>query len=173
MSVNKGDFYLVKSEFSFVVYFLYIILVVFAGVTTFWFIPQMLNSSEIKGFVLYLMIFCFGLFDLFAVVHPLTSCYNVYYDGEYLLYKWTFLPRKKKILAETIEGYYTMKVPSKDNEYLTAYPVSGDKLLPAISSFYFDNYDDIVKQLPGEEIKRLKFSWGTYYRISILGKRPV
>ena len=65
-----------------------------------------------------------------------------------------------------------MKVPSRDNEYLTAYPSAGDRVLPAISSFYFDNYDDIVKQIPGAEISRIKFSWKTYFRMSVLKKRP-
>lgn len=173
MSAEKGEFYLVKSEFNIVVYFLYIVLVVFAGAATFWFIPQILNSSELKGVILYILLVCFGIFDLFAVIHPLNSCYNVYYDGEYLFYKWTFIPRSIKVHAEKIEGFYTMKVPSKENEYLTAYPVSGEKLLPAISSFYFDNYEDIVKQLPGSEITRIKFSWSTYFNMSVLGKKPL
>jgi len=173
MPEHKGDFYLVKSGFNIVVYFLYIVLVVFAGVTTFWFIPQMINSPEIKGVILYILLVCLGIFDIFAVIHPINSCYNVFYDGEYLLYKWTFIPRSIKIHAEKIEGFYTMKVPSKENEYLTAYPVSGDKLLPAISSFYFDNYADIVKHLPGDEIARVKFSWSRYFNMAVMGKKPV
>lgn len=172
MSADKGDFYLVKSEFNIVVYFLYIILVVFAGAATFRFIPQMINSPEIKGVPLYILLFSFGIFDIFAVAHPLNSCFNVFYDGEYLLYKWTFIPRSIKIHAEKIEGFYTMKVPSRHDEYLTAYPVSDGKILPAISSFYFDNYDDIVKQLPGVEIARIRFSWRTYFSMAILGKKP-
>jgi hypothetical protein len=40
MSADKNDFYLVKSEFNIVVYFLYIVLVVFAGVATFGFIRR-------------------------------------------------------------------------------------------------------------------------------------
>lgn len=172
MSVNKDDFYNVKSEFNIVVYFLYIILVVFAGFTTFRFIPQMINSPEVKGVPLYILLFSFGIFDIFAVIHPLNSCYNVFYDGEYLLYKWTFIPRSIKIHAEKVEGFYTMKIPSRHDEYLTAYPVSEGRILPAISSFYFDNYDDIVKQLPCVEIARIRFSWSSYFNMAVLGKKP-
>lgn len=172
MSADKNDFYLVKSEFSIVVYFLYIVLVVFAGFATFRFIPQMINSPELKGVPLYILLVCFGIFDIFALFHPLNSCYNVFYDGEYLTYKWTFIPRSIKIHAEKVDGFYTMKVPSRHEEYLTAYPVSEGRILPAISSFYFDNYDDIIKQLPGEEITRIKFSWSRYFNMAVLGKKP-
>jgi hypothetical protein len=65
-----------------------------------------------------------------------------------------------------------MKVPSRHEEYLTAYPVSEGRILPAISSFYFDNYDDIIKQLPGEEITKIKFSWSRYFNMAVLGKKP-
>ena len=172
MPANKDNFYLAKSEFSIVVYFLYIVLVTFAGVTTFRFIPQMINNPELKGVPLYILLACFGMIDLFAVIHPLNSCYNFFYDGEYLLYKWTFIPRNIKIHAEKVEGFYTMKVPSRHDEYLTVYPVSEGKILPAISSFYFNNYDDIVKQLPGAEIANIKFSWRAYFNMAVLRKKP-
>lgn len=169
---GKADDYIVKSEFNIAVYLLYIILIAFAGIGTFMLLPPVLKDPGINRISLYIIIFSFTLFDLFAFIHPLISCYNVFYDGEYLLYKWTFIPRRKKIHAEQIEGYYTMKVPSREDEYLTAYPACGNKLLPAISSFYFDNYSDIVKDLPGDELARIKFSWSKYFNMAVLGKKP-
>ncbi len=163
--------YKIKSEFNIAVYFLYGILIAAAGIGTYTLFP-MLREPDMSRLAFYVISAGIALFDIFAIVHPLISCYNVFYDGEFLEYRWTLIPRRKKIHAQNIEGFYTMKVPSKEDEYMTAFPLYGDRMLPAISSFYFDNYNDILKELPGREIARLKFSWRTYFRISVLKRKP-
>lgn len=162
---------MVKSEFNFAVYFLYGLLMAAAGIGTYTLIPA-LKDPDMSRITIYAAASGIAILDVFALVHPLISCYNIFYDGEFLEYRWTFIPWRKKIHAQDINGYYTMKVPSRENEYLTAFPASGDKILPAISSFYFVNFSDIVKALPGREIARLKFSWRLYFRISLLKRKP-
>lgn len=167
------DNLLVKSEFSIMLYILYPMLAIASGFATYYFVRSAMFEGGMNGAALYILGFCVLLMDVFAILHPLFACYDLSYDGEYLLYKWKFIPRRMKTGITGIEGYYTMKVPSRDNEYLTAFPVAGSSVLPSISSFFYDNYEDIIKGLPVKHLGELSFSWKVYFRLSFSKKRPI
>ena len=173
--VNKKkqkENFMVKSKFNIMLYILYPMLAIAAGFATYYFVHAALFESGINTVSLYILGLCVILMDLFAVIHPFTACYDTLYDGEYLVYRWKFIPRNKIIRITDIEGYYTMKVPSRDNEYLTAFPVTRESVLPSISSFYYDNCDEVIKGLPVKHLGELPFSWKVYFRMAFRSKRP-
>lgn len=162
---------MVRSKFSIILYILYPVLAAASGFATYYFIHATLFEQGLSGAALFVMGFCILLMDAFAFIHPALACYDTCYDGEFLIYKWKFIPRSLKIRITDIEGYYTMKVPSRNNEYLTAFPVTRQAVLPSISEFYYDNYDEIINGLPVKHLEELSFSWKVYFRLTFSRKR--
>ena len=163
---------MVRSKFSIMLYILYPLLAAAAGVATYYFVRSVFFDTGIDSAALCVMGLCVLLIDLFAILNPALACYDTIYDGEFLHYKWKFIPRIMKIRITDIEGYYTMKVPSRNNEYLTAFPVTATSVLPSISAFYYDNYEEIVKGLPVQHLGELPFSWKVYFRLTFSRQRP-
>lgn len=139
---------IVKSKFSIILYILYPMLAAASGFATYYFIRSMLFESGINTAALIIPGLCVILIDAFTLFHPALACYDICYNGEFLVYRWKFIPRTLKIRITDIEGYYTMKVPSRNNEYMTSFPVTRQTVLPSISEFYYGNYDEVVKGLP-------------------------
>lgn len=168
----EKDNYIIKSEFSIMLYILYPVLAAACGFATYYFVRSAMFERGMNDAALYILGLCVLLMDVFAILHPMLACYDVYYDGEYLFYKWKFIPRNRKFRIQDIDGYYTMKVPSRNNEYMTAYPVQGNAVLPSISSFFYDNYEDVVRGLPVKHMGEIPFSWTVYFRLAFSRKRP-
>lgn len=171
MKVQRENI-MVKSKFSLILYVLYPILAATAVAATYYFLRTTLFEEGINHASLFILGVCVLLIDLFAFVHPALACYDTSYDGEFLVYRWKFIPRSMKIRITDIEGYYTMKVPSRNNEYLTTFPVTRQSVLPSISEFYYDNYEEVVKGLPVQHLGELSFSWKVYFRLTFSRKRP-
>lgn len=163
---------MVRSKFSIMLYILYPVLAAAACAATYYFFRTALFDEGINIASLCILGACVLLIDLFAILNPALACYDTCYDGEFLHYIWKFIPRRMKIRITDIEGYYTMKVPSRNNEYLTAFPVTATSVLPSISAFYYDNYEEIVKGLPVQHLGELPFSWKVYFRLTFSRQRP-
>ena len=69
-----------------------------------------------------------------------------------------------------IDGYFTMELPSRECTYETIYPVSTNRILPPISSFYTSNYDEVKKFIPLKNMGKVKFSWKNYMMVLLFKK---
>ena len=160
-----------KTEFNITPFFLCAVLFFAAGAAFYYFaetdpfgtaklsVPQIIFSA------------CIALELAFAVGYPLLSIYRVEICEGALVYTWVFLPRKKKTYLHEIEGYYSVILPSRQAEYMTFYPVSGGRVLPAVSSFLFANSGPFMKETGLTHLGRLTFSWQLYFGKIVIRKR--
>lgn len=132
--------------------------------------PVIFSDGDITtdGPVFYMLIFIFVIYTFFAVVSPFVSIRNVHIDDKSLNYR--YLLRKRVYLLETIEGYFTMELPSRDYTYETIYPVSRGIILPPVSSFYLSNYEEIKNRIPLKNLGKVRFSWRNYCLILLVKK---
>ncbi len=160
------------SKFNSVLYFLYLLIFIAAGFATYYFVKSYYGTKDFYT----VQFFCYAsvifILDAFALIFPFAASYNIIIDEKYMTYTWIFAPLRKKFLLDEIEGYYTILLPSRDNVYLTAYPQKNGRLLSSISTFYVDNYDEVIAALNKPHLGRLNFSWRTYF-VDILIKKEI
>jgi hypothetical protein len=159
----------IKGEFSILALLMHILLIgVSAG--AYWGMSPLFISGEITAGdpLFYLTLPLYALFTLFAVISPFISIKNIYIDDSTLVYKY-FLFSKSYNLKD-VDGYFTMEIPSKDTTYETIYPVSRNRILSPISSFYLSNYDEVKEQIPLRFIGKVKFSWKNYMLVLLFKK---
>jgi len=159
----------IKGKVSITAVILHIFLIVVSGMM-YRYMSVFFYSGEIKpdDILFYVIIFIFILFTLFAVISPLISIKNIYIDETSLCYRYLLL--KKSYDLKEIEGCFTMELPSRDTTYETIYPVSRNKILPPISSFYISNYDQVKKEIPFRSLGKIKFSWKNYMVLLLFKK---
>jgi hypothetical protein len=117
--------------------------------------------------------YCFSilLLFIFSIVYPVTALYRVELRNNYLEYSWIIISRRKKVALAEIEGYYSILLPSRNSEYLTFYPVSRGRVLPAISSFAFSNSGEFIIRTGLKHLGMLPFSWKMYFWNILIRKR--
>lgn len=104
-----------------------------------------------------------SVYVLFSFLYPIITLYNVYFADGMLIYHWLVLPIKKKYYLNELCGYFSVMLPSKNGEYLTFYPSDGERILPAISSFLYENAQDFIRSSGLKHLGRIKFSWKIYF----------
>lgn len=159
----------IKGQFSILALFLHILLVAVSIGAYRGMLPMFISGEITSGdFLFYITVLLYVLFTLFAVISPLVSIKNIYIDDSVLLYKYLLF--RKSYNLKDVDGYFTMELPSKDTTYETIYPVSRNRILSPISSFYLSNYDEVKKDLPIRSLGKVKFSWKNYMMVLILKK---
>ena len=162
MEISKNR----KTEYNFMVYVLCIILLVFSGMLINFYFKSFYNNSEISPFAYYAFSLIVIVFVLFAILYPIIKIYSVEISEDVIIYKWTFLPIKKKYNIADIDGYYTTMLQSRDASYLTFYLTKNQKVLPSISTFNFDNASEFVNELNLKFLGNIKFTW-TFFLVDI------
>jgi hypothetical protein len=112
------------------------------------------------------------VFDSFALLQPLITCYKITVSEVYLDYKWTFVPFSKRYEKSKIKGYISIELPSRQATYLTYYPVLGNKLLPSISSFTLTNAKEVIEGTGFTSLGKIPFSW-KFYGLYIFLRLPL
>ncbi len=151
----------IKGQFSILALFLHILLIA-VSIGAYRGMSPMFISGEITSgdLLFYITVPLYVLFTLYAVISPFVSIKNIYIDDSTIVYKYLLF--RKSYHVKDVEGYFTMELPSKDTTYETIYPVSRNRILSPISSFYLSNYDEVKEQIPFRFIGRVKFSWKNY-----------
>ncbi len=108
------------------------------------------------------------VFTLFAIISSFISIKNIFIDEKFLRYRYLFFSKRYNL--NNIDGYFTMELPSRDTAYETIYPVSSNRILPPISSFYTSNYDEVKKAIPLKNLGKVKFSWNNFLVVLIFKK---
>lgn len=159
----------IKGEFSISALFLHILLIAVSGAAYVGMSP-MFTSGEINpdDIIFYITVPLYIIFTLYALVSPLISIKNIFIDGTSIQYK--YLLSRKTFNLKDIDGYFTMEIPSKDTTYETIYPVSRNRILPPISSFYISNYDEVKKAILLKKLGKVKFSLKNYMLIQFFKK---
>ena len=159
----------IKGQFSILALCLHILLVA-VSIGAYRGMSPMFISGEITSgdFLFYITVPLYVLFTLFAIISPFVSIKNIYIDDSTLLYKYLLF--RKRYNLKDVEGYFTMELPSKDTTYETIYPVSRNRILSPISSFYLSNYDEVKKDLPIRSLGQVKFSWKNYMMVLLFKK---
>jgi hypothetical protein len=160
---------LIKGKVSILALILHVLLAAVAG-AVYWQMSPLFISGEINTgeAAFYIAIPIYILFTIFAVISPLVSIKSIIIDENSISYK--YLLARKIFNLKDIEGYFTMDLPSKDATYETIYPVSRNRILPPISSFYTSNYDDLKKAVPLKSMGKVRFSWRNYMLILLFRK---
>jgi hypothetical protein len=158
------------TRFNFTPFFLCALLLVFSGASVFFFLTGRftLQHSPAAQAVFFL---CIALEILFALGYPLLALYRIRIEYGSLIYSWLILPRTKTIPLSRIDGYYSVLVPSRQAEYITFYPVSRGRVLPAVSSFLFENSADFIAASGLTHLGRLPFTWRLYFIHILLQKK--
>lgn len=159
----------IKGKFSILAVILHVILVIVAGMA-YWSMRPLFISGEIGigDITFYIVVPLFVIYTLFAVVSPFVSIKNVYIDDTSLSYKYLLM--KKSFKLEDVDGYFIMDLPSRDATYETIYPVSRNRILPPVSSFYISNYDEMKNEIPLKKLGKVKFSWKNYMLVLFFKK---
>lgn len=160
-----------KTEFNITPFFLCALLFFAAGTAMYYFIKTDPFGSAPLTLPQIIFSACIALELAFAIGYPLLAVYRIEITDGALVYRWVFLPRKKKVCLHEIEGYYSVLLPSRQAEYMTFYPVSGGRVLPAVSSFLFANSGAFMKQTGLKHLGRLPFSWNLYFKKIVIAKR--
>jgi len=156
----------IKGEFSILAVLLHGMLLFFSGMV-YWKMSPLFISGDIgtNDYTFYIVVPLYIIFTLFALISPLVSIKNIIIDDTSIIYKYLLM--RKSYDLKDIDGYFTMEIPSKDTTYETIYPVSRNRILPPVSSFYTGNYDDFKKNIPLKNIGKVKFSWKNYLTVLI------
>jgi len=159
----------IKGRFSILAAFLHIMLIGFSGMV-YWKMSPLFTSGEIgtEDYTFYITIPLYVLFTLFALISPLVSIKNIVVDEVSIRYKYLLM--RKSFNLKDIDGYFLMDLPSRDATYETIYPVSGNRILPPISSFYISNYDEVKKNIPLKNLGKVRFSWKNYLVVLLFKK---
>lgn len=159
---------MVKSKVSWLVVALHIMLVGITGVLVWYIFPFVRNGSWMESVQNGIYFFITIIFGAFSLVSPFVNIKIIKIDDTALIYRYMLW--QKKYIFTKINGYFLMDVPSRQGTYETIYPVSDNRILSPISSFYCDNYDEIKKALPVDNLGKIPFSWDNY-KITVFSKR--
>ncbi len=159
----------IKGEFSILALIMHILLIAVSAGAYLGMSPLFTSGQITPGDPLfYLTVPFFVVFVLFSVISPFVSIKNIYIDEKSLRYRYIFFSRNYNI--NDIDGYFTMELPSRDTTYETIYPVSRNRILSPISSFYLSNYDEVKELIPFRFIGKVKFSWKNYLLVLLYKK---
>lgn len=155
---------MVKGRFSIFAGILHFFLVAISAVA-FWQVSPFMSSEMTASdrYVLYCAVPLYIIFTIYALVSPFVNLKNVIIDDISITYR--YMLRKKSFRLKDIEGYFTMELPSRDTTYETIYPVSSNRILPPVSSFYISNYDQVKKAMPLKNMGKVRFSLKNYFVI--------
>lgn len=160
---------MIKGRFSISALLLHIMLIgVAAG--AYWGMSPMFISGEISygDPLFFITVPLYIVFTLFAIISSFISIKNIFIDEKFLRYRYLFFSKRYNL--NNIDGYFTMELPSRDTAYETIYPVSSNRILPPISSFYTSNYDEVKKAIPLKNLGKVKFSWNNFLVVLIFKK---
>lgn len=160
---------MIKGEYSILAVILHLFLLGVAGVM-FWQMSPLYTTGEIGAgdILFYVTVPVYVIFVLFAVISPFVSIKKIIIDDTSIVYRYLLM--KKSFNLQEIDGYFTMDLPSRDATYETIYPVSRNRILPPVSSFYISNYDEVKKSVPFRKMGKVKFSWKNYMTV-LLSKK--
>ena len=155
----------VSSVFNILVYPLYLILMIVAAMMIWFIISDCSKGNPGQAFSSWILYCIAPLLAYMAFIHPFFVFFNVTITENEMIYTWKFFPfRSLNIQLDDISGYYTMMVRSRDSAYRTYIPVlSNGKVLPLISSFYFDNAGDLMQAIKAVNKGELRFGWKRYF----------
>ncbi len=140
------------------------------AIAMYWQMAPVVRGAESQSdrYIFYVAVPIYIVFVIYAMVAPLVNLKSVTIDDKTVIYRYLFF--KKSILLIDVDGFFTMEIPSRDYTYETIYPVSNNKILPPVSSFYISNYDEFKNNMNLKMLGKVKFSWKNYLAVSIFKK---